>query len=129
MGSSGISRVETAVRVVLKFNDAFNHHDIKGVLKLISDDCIFESNDPAPDGTLYVGKKAITTYLNNVFNSTPNGFVEIEDIFGFSVRCILRWKYIWVNGTEKKEYIRGVDLFQVQNKLICEKTSYVKGQL
>jgi len=127
MGSSGISRVETAVRVVLKFNEAFNRRDLNGLLQHINNDCIFETNDPGPDGTSYVGKKAIAAFLNDLFNRTPKASIEIEDIFGFSVRCVLRWKYSWINSAGEKEHMRGVDLFQVQNKLICEKLSYIKG--
>ena len=48
-----MSRVESAIRVVLAFNESFNRHDVAGMLKLMSDDCIFESTAPGPDGAVY----------------------------------------------------------------------------
>ena len=46
-----MSKMETAMRVVLEFNEAFNRHDVPGMMKLITEDCIFENTNPAPDGT------------------------------------------------------------------------------
>jgi ketosteroid isomerase-like protein len=51
------------MRVVLAFNEAFNRHDVAGMMQLMSDDCVFEYTAPAPDGTVYAGKEAITVTL------------------------------------------------------------------
>ena len=122
-----MSRLESAVRVVLEFNKAFNRHDVAGMMQLMSDDCVFENTAPAPDGTVYAGKDAVTQFWQEFFRESPQAHIEIEDIFGLSTRCIMRWRYDWVDAAEKEGYIRGVDLFQVKNGLISEKLSYVKG--
>ncbi len=36
--------------VVEKFNAAFNRHDVDAVMNAITEDCIFENTNPAPDG-------------------------------------------------------------------------------
>ncbi|MBI5032890.1 MAG: nuclear transport factor 2 family protein [Chloroflexi bacterium] len=127
MSPARMSRLESAMRVVLEFNDAFNRHDVSAMMRLMSDDCVFENTAPAPDGTVYSGKQAVTQFWQDLFRESPHAHIEIEDIFGLGERCIMRWRYDWTDAAGKKGHIRGVDLFQVKNGLISEKLSYVKG--
>jgi len=122
-----MSKIETAMRVVLEFNEAFNHHDVPGMMQLMSDDCIFENTNPAPDGTLYSGKEAVTQFWQDFFRESAQAQIEIEEIFGLGLHYIMRWKYHWVDTQGKKGHVRGVDIFKVENGFICEKLSYVKG--
>ena len=122
-----MSKLESAVRVVLEFNEAFNRHDVGGMMQLMSEDCSFENTAPAPDGTLYSGKAAVTQFWQDFFHASPQAHIEVEEIFGMGERCILRWSYHWVEQGGQKGHVRGVDLFRVRNGLISEKLSYVKG--
>ena len=122
-----MSKVESAVRLVIEFNDAFNRHDVAGMMKLLSDDCVFENTSPAPDGTVYSGREAVTQFWQDFFRESPHAHIEIEEIFGYGFRCIMRWRYDWVDAAGDKGHVRGVDIFQLKNGLIAEKLSYVKG--
>ena len=122
-----MSRLESAVRVVLSFNEAFNRHDVAGMMQLMSDDCVFENTNPAPDGAVYSGKPAVAQFWQDFFRESPQAHIKIEEIFGLGLRCIMRWRYDLVDGAGSKGHVRGVDIFQVKNGLICEKLSYVKG--
>ncbi len=122
-----MERIESAMRAVLAFNEAFNRHDVAGMMQLMSDDCVFENTVPAPDGTVYKGKAAVTQFWQEFFRESPQAHIAIEDIFGLGLRCIMRWRYEWVDAAGNKGHIRGVDIFQVKDGLICEKLSYVKG--
>lgn len=127
MSPTRMSRIESAIRVVLEFNEAFNRQDVAGMMQLMSDDCVFENTEPAPDGAVYSGKEAVTRFWHDFFRQSPHAHIEIEEIFSISLRCIMRWKYEWIDGAGKKGHVRGVDIFQVRNGSICEKLSYVKG--
>ena len=127
MSPTRMAKVESAIRIVLEFNEAFNRHDVVGMMRLMSEDCVFENTDPAPDGTVYSGKEAVTQFWQDFFRESPHANIDIEEIFGFGRRCIMRWKYHWVDETGKKGHVRGVDIFQVKDGLISEKFSYVKG--
>ena len=127
MSPARMSKVESAMRLVLEFNEAFNRHDVPGMMKLMSDDCVFENTDPAPDGTVYSGKDAVTYFWQDFFRESPQAHIHIEEIFSLGSRCIMRWKYSWVDGTGQAGHVRGVDIFQVKEGLISEKFSYVKG--
>lgn len=117
-----MSKIESAMRIVLAFNEAFNRHDVVGMMALMSEDCVFESPEPAPDGTVYSGKTAVTQYWRDFFQQSPQAHIEIEEIFGLGMRCVMRWRYDWRDG-----YVRGVDVFQIREGVITEKFSYVKG--
>jgi limonene-1,2-epoxide hydrolase len=127
MSPTRMARLESGIRVVLEFNAAFNRHDVAGMMQLMSDDCVFENTDPAPDGTAYAGKEVVAQFWRDFFRDSPHAHIEVEEIFGFGMRCIMRWRYDWVDGAGEKGHVRGVDIFQVKNDLIYEKLSYVKG--
>ena len=123
-----MSKIETAMRVVMEFNEAFNRHDVPGMMQLMSEDCVFENTDPAPDGTRYAGKEAVTQFWQDFFRQSPSAHIDIEEIFGMgNNRCVMRWRYHWVDAAGKEGHVRGVDIFQVRDGLISEKLSYVKG--
>ena len=122
-----MSQIEEAIRVVINFNEAFNRHEIEGMMQLMSDDCVFENTNPAPNGTTYSGKETVTQFWQNFFRESPHAHIEIEEIFGMGKRCVMRWIYNWEDETGKKGHVRGVDIFQFKNGLIFEKLSYVKG--
>lgn len=123
-----MEKIETALRVVMDFNDAFNRHDVAGMMQLMSEDCVFENTAPAPDGTVFSGKEAVTRFWQDFFRESPHAHIEIEEAFGLgNSRCVMRWRYTWVDASGAKGYVRGVDIFKVRDGLICEKLSYVKG--
>jgi predicted SnoaL-like aldol condensation-catalyzing enzyme len=117
-----MAKIEAGVRTVMEFNEAFNRHDVAGMMRFMSDDCIFENTSPAPDGTLYSGKPAVTQFWEDFFRESPKAHIEIEEIFGLGFHCVMRWTYTWGDG-----HVRGVDVFKLKDGLICEKLSYVKG--
>lgn len=127
MSPARMAKIESAMRIVLDFNKAFNLHDVAGMMRLMSDDCVFENTHPAPDGTVYSGKEAVTQFWENFFEESPRAHIDIEDIFGMGNHCIMRWRYNWVDQAGNQGHVRGVDIFQVRDGLIFEKFSYVKG--
>jgi len=127
MTPARLARFESAMRVVLESNAAFNRHDVPGMMACMSEDCVFEITAPAPDGSRYMGKEAVTRYWVDFFLASPQARIEIEEIFGFGEHCVMRWKYSWVEMSWNKGYIRGVDIYKVRGGLIVEKLSYVKG--
>ncbi len=127
MSPARMSKVEAAIRIVLAFNEACNRHDTDGMMQFLSDDCVFEDATPAPDGTVYTGKKTIARFWQDFFCTSPHAHIKIEEIFSAGYRCIMRWQTSRVNEAGDEKHLRGVDIFQVSNSLICQIQSYVKG--
>lgn len=122
-----MAKIESALRLVLAFNEAFNRHDAPGMMQLMSEDCVFENTYPPPDGTRYAGKEAVGQFWEEFFGQSPQARIQIEDIFGLGERVVMQWTYHWEDRGGEKGRVRGVDLYRVRGGLICEKLSYVKG--
>ena len=127
MSPARMSKLESATRLVLEFNEAFNRHDVAGMMQLMSADCSFENTYPAPDGTVYSGKETVTQFWRDFFRESPQAHIDIEEIFGLGERCVMRWRYSWVEMDGKQGHARGVDIFRVREGSMLEKLSYVKG--
>jgi ketosteroid isomerase-like protein len=110
-----------AEAVIARFNLAWCRHDLPGALALISDDCVFESTSPAPDGQRSVGRAAIRAAWQPIFDDASSQFT-VEEFFTAGSRVVQRWRYDWDGG-----YVRGVDVMTVAGDLITAKLSYVKG--
>ena len=91
------------------------------------DDCTYESPGPAPDGTVFKGKDAITQFWQDHFDRSPAVHYQIEDVFSFGERCILHGKYSAAEAAVGEKTLRRVDVFRVRDRLICEQLAYVKG--
>lgn len=98
MTPTRMSEIESSVRTVIDFNDAFNLHDVAGMMQLTTDDTVFENTEPSPDGTRYSGKDAVSKFWEGFFRDAPNAHIDIEEIFGFGKRCVMRWTYTWGDG-------------------------------
>jgi hypothetical protein len=122
-----MARIESGIRTVLEFNNAFNNHDVERMMQFTSEKCIYETAKPAPDGIKIIGREAISKYWVAFFKNSTNGQREVEEIFGNANQCVLCWKYKWGVGEGNIDYLRGVDIFKLAVNLIEEELSYEKG--
>jgi uncharacterized protein (TIGR02246 family) len=110
-----------AAAVVAAFGAAWQAHDLERTLQLITDDCLFESTGPAPDGVQHKGRDEIRQAWQPIFDDTNSRF-EVEESVACGDRVVERWTYTWNGG-----HIRGIDLFKVRDGKVAEKLCYVKG--
>ncbi|HLN18189.1 MAG TPA: nuclear transport factor 2 family protein [Acidimicrobiales bacterium] len=110
-----------ALQVVEAFGAAWGAHDLDATLALTTDDCVFDSTGPAPDGSRHVGRAAVRAAWQPIFDDVGATF-EAEETFAADDRVVQRWRYTWGDG-----HVRGVDLFTVRDGKVAEKLSYVKG--
>jgi ketosteroid isomerase-like protein len=111
---------------VERFNDAFNRHDVAAVMALMTDDCVFDSTRPPPDGERIEGQAAVRAFWEAFFARSPAARFEAEEVFAAGDRCVVRWVYRWERDG-RPGHVRGVDLFRVRDGRVAEKLSYVKG--
>lgn len=119
-------RTAATLRAVENFNDAFNRHDVDGVMSFMTEDCLFENTSPMPDGTRLKGAVAVREFWEKFFTNSPDAFFEAEDIFAAGNRCTVRWIYR-KNKDGQPWHLRGVDVFKVVDGKVSEKLAYVKG--
>jgi ketosteroid isomerase-like protein len=109
------------IQVVDAFGAAWAAHDLDAAIEMITDDCVFDATDPAPDGTRHVGRAAIRKAWEPIFDDATARF-DAEETFAADDRVVQRWCYTWDGG-----HVRGVDIFRVREDKVAEKLSYVKG--
>jgi ketosteroid isomerase-like protein len=116
----------STLAAVRRFNDAFNRHDVDAVMEAMTEDCVFESTYPPPDGERFVGQAAVRAGWERFFAANPDAHFESEDIVVSADRCVVRWVYRKTKQG-KPWHLRGVDVFRVHEGKIAEKFSYIKG--
>jgi ketosteroid isomerase-like protein len=108
------------------FNAAFNRHDVDGVMALMTEDCLFDSTRPPPDGEQLIGQVRVREFWQGFFGRSPQARFESEEQFACGDRAVVLWRYHWVRDGQPG-HVRGVDIFRVRDGRVAEKRSYVKG--
>ena len=116
------STTKQTLETITRFNEAFNPHDVDGVMALMTDDVVFENTSPFPDGERFTGQDDVRTFWTSFFANSPQAHSVAEDIFAAGCRATVRWNYSWGDG-----HVRGVDIFTVRDGKVAEKLAYVKG--
>jgi len=109
-----------------RFNEAFNRHDVDGVMAAMTDDCVFENTSP-PDGGRFEGAAVVRAAWEEFFAASPSAHFDAEDVIVTGDRCVVQWRYTWDNDDGTKNGIRGVDVIRVRDGKVAEKFAYVKG--
>lgn len=125
--ASKVSLEDEAIKIVTRFNEALNSSDVNTMMRLMTEDCLFDNTYPPPDGTRYEGQAAVRAFWENFWKDSGQAHFDIEEIFASQNRCVMRWIYQWVDQAGQTGHIRGVDIYTLSNGLIAEKLSYVKG--
>jgi ketosteroid isomerase-like protein len=115
-----MNEAETA-KLLDAFGAAWNEHDLDAALALTTDDIVFESTSPSPDGERAEGRAAVRAAWEPIFADT-NARFDTEELVIAGDRAFSRWTYRFVGG-----HVRGVDVFTFRDGLVAEKLSYVKG--
>jgi uncharacterized protein (TIGR03086 family) len=108
------------------FSAAFGRGDVEGALALATDDCVFESTSPAPDGQRYEGKDAVRAIWAEVLSTPGIDFAEEESVISGD-RAVVRWRFSWTADDGTAGHVRGVDVIRFRDGKVSEKFSYVKG--
>ena len=126
----GLSRQEL-IDAMEKWNQAWDAHDLEGVMALFHDDVVFENWT----GGRAEGKEALHKAWQPWF-ANHGGFRFIsEDLFADEAdqKVLFRWTLEWPSpekGHEgKPEKRRGVDVIRFQDGKIIEKLTYAKTRI
>jgi ketosteroid isomerase-like protein len=113
---------DAAIRTLLEdFGQAWNDHDLERALAMTTEDCVFESTGPAPDGLRSVGRDAVRAAWAPIFADAAACFDDDELVVAGD-RATQCWTYRFADG-----HVRGIDFFRLRDGLVAEKLSYVKG--
>ena len=117
----------STIEVIEKFNEALNRHDVPAMMALMTQDCVFDNTYPAPDGERFEGQEAVGRFWEEFFRSSPDAKFTSEEMITLGDRCVIRWRYDWINTDGSSGHVRGVDVLKVRDGKVAEKLAYVKG--
>ena len=107
--------------------DAFNRHDIDGVMTHFADDCVF--NTIAGDeayGTRIAGRDAIAQAFTNVCTGIKDAQWADHRHFVAGDRGVSEWTFRGTNPDGSRVDAQGVDLFTIRDGKIVEKQAFRK---
>jgi uncharacterized protein (TIGR03086 family) len=113
--------------LLARFSAAFAAGDLDEVISLVTDDCVFESTEPAPDGGRHEGAAAVRRVWGQLFEETADATFETEESFVCKDRGMTRWRFGWTGPDGAAGHVRGVDVLRFRDGKVSEKLSYVKG--
>ena len=109
------------LEVVARFGAAWAAHDLDATMALVTDDVVFESTSPGPDGERFEGRAAVREVWRAIFEDSSSQF-DVEETHALQGLVVQLWRYSWSSG-----HVRGIDLFTLRGDLVEQKRSYVKG--
>ena len=112
--------------MVRGFLESFNRQNIDAVMAAMTENCVWESAFPLPDGTRYEGQDAVRSYLREVFGSGPTAVSEPEEMLPAGDRCIVRLTRRWTDDEGKPRHFRGMGVFRFRDGKIAEYLVYHK---
>jgi len=111
------------------FSDAWNRHDVDGLMQFMSDDCVFmTAGGPDACGARHVGPDAVRKAFAGAWAALPdahwsNGVHFVQGDFGVS-----QWTFTGTAADGSRVETDGVDIFTFKNGKITVKNAFRKAR-
>jgi ketosteroid isomerase-like protein len=107
--------------------DAFNRHDLDGIMSFFADDCVFDSpRGPDPWGRRFVGKAEVREGLGARFKGIPDVHYGDDSHFVCGDRGVSEWTLTGTTVDGEQLEVRGCDLWTFRDNQIVLKNSFWK---
>ena len=112
---------QTILDLMAEFGDAFNRHDVDGIMTCMTEDCVFI----ARDGKRYEGSKAVRANFSARLTEMPDLYFEETDHFICGDRGFYEWKVTLTENGTPIEFV-SCDIFTYRSGKIAVKDYYVR---
>lgn len=112
------------------FAEAWNRHDLEGLMWFMTEDCVFESS-AGPDvcGTRYLGREAVRAGFAEVWATFPDARWDDARHFVNGERGVSEWTFMGTRADDgTRVEVNGCDLFTFRDGKIWLKNSYRKSR-
>ena len=112
-----------------RFADAWNRHDLDGLMAMMTDDCVFAAsagNDV--DGQRSQGKQKVRAAYAAVFEQFPDAHWGNPRHFVAGDRGVSEWTFTGTRSDGARVEVTGCDLFTFRDGRIAVKNSYRKNR-
>ena len=126
---SSTKRHPTTTKFLDAFADAWNRHDIDGLMTFMSDDCVFQASaGPEVCGTRYEGREQVRKGYAEVFATFPDAKWSGARHVINGNRGVSDWTFTGTRADGTRVEVTGCDLFTFKNGKIAVKNSYRKNR-
>lgn len=122
-----MSRVSDNLRLLERLAEAFNEHDLDGIMAFFAEDCSLDMpRGSAAWGTRYVGKTAVREGLRTRFEMLPD--VQYRDVRHFATETmgVSEWLVTGTLRSGETLAVRGCDHYEFRDGKVVRKDSYWK---
>lgn len=117
------------VKLLEAFADAWNRHDIDGLMSMMTPDCVFQaSGGNTVEGERYEGTQAVRAAYAAIFATYPDAHWGNARHFVSGDRGVSEWIFTGTLKDGKRVEVTGCDLFTFRNGKIAIKNSYRKNR-
>lgn len=125
-GAASTDDTET-LRLLEKFAEAWNRHDVDGLMACMAPECAFEASAGSEvAGARHVGPAAVRKAYLAVFDTYPDARWNNPRHFVSGDRAVSEWTFAGTTRGGIKVEVNGCDLFTLQGGKIAVKNSYRK---
>ena len=109
--------------------DAFNRHDLEGVLACMTEDCVFEgAAGPEAYGARFVGHDAVGAAFEGVWKTFPDVQWANDRHFAADGLGVSQWTLVGTREDGKRIEADGVDLFTFRDGKVATKKAFRKDR-
>ena len=109
--------------------DAFNRHDIDGVMTHFAEDCVFYTvGGNEAYGTKIEGAEAIAKAFSSVWEGMPDAHWDHHSHFVSGDRAVSEWTFSGTDANGMRTEAQGADLFTLRDGKIVVKQALRKAR-
>jgi len=110
------------------FGAAFNRHDADAIVKMMTDDCVFESYaGPDVGGTRYEGPEQVHVGVSKIWAVCPDAHFGQARHFICGDRGVSEWVFTGTYSGQRVE-VNGCDIFTFRDGKIAVKNAFRKNR-
>jgi steroid delta-isomerase-like uncharacterized protein len=129
MATNNRSSYEDLFKLLDRFADAWNRHDLDGLMAMMTDDCVFQASaGPHVDGHRSEGQAAVRAAYAAVFETFPDAQWVDPRHFVAGNRGVSEWTFTGTHKDGTRVEVTGCDLFTFRDGKIAVKNSYRKNR-
>jgi hypothetical protein len=110
------------------FVDAWNAHDLEGIMGSMTGDCVFWSSAGLyPQGGIFEGVQAVAEAFGTIFKDFPDAAWTESRTTLFGSRALWEWTFVGTSAGGTTTRVLGVDVLELVEDRVQRKNSFRKA--
>ncbi|PCE66025.1 nuclear transport factor 2 family protein [Sediminicola luteus] len=116
-------------KIISSFMEAWNAHDIDGIMKYMDEDSAFmEAAGMEVGGKVHVGKAKVRQGFSAVLERFPDAQWQLGEILVQGPRAYVEWMFTASVSNNRRIQVNGIDILHFRGAKIKLKDSYIKNR-